>query len=222
MKNIILIILLISFFSCKTDNRKFSNEEKETKKSIDTVFFDDRGDTIKSQTYYLKNNYKLIIFPTLDKNEEVIKFRLINGKKDNTYVLVETFQANHRQYYEGVDLQNYFALHANLGTHNHYFWLYEKETGKEIFTGIGRDFDLKNELVLYVDEDNNYNEFIYDVNTKLKTLVDIPKSFADKQECTRNDYFEKSSYIKRVTDKYYFIAFEDCPSTVEFKVKKSK
>ncbi|WP_141248440.1 hypothetical protein [Flavobacterium sp. ACN6] len=92
----------------------------------------------------------------------------------------------------------------------------------KVFRGIRRDYDLKNELILYVDEDDNYNEFVYDVNTRTKTLVDIPKSFADKQKCTRNDYFGKTSYIKRVTNKYYFIAFEDCPSTVLFKVKKSK
>ena len=224
MKNKILILLLICFISCKTDNRKFTNEEKQTKRSIDSVFFDDKGDTIKQQIANLKNNYNLIIFPALDKkNEGIINLRLINGKKDNTYVLVETFQANHRPYYEGVDFQNYFALHSNGGgTSKSYFWLYEKETGKEVFTGIGIDFDLKNELILYVDEDDNYNEFIYDVNKKTKTLIDIPKSFADKHECTRNDYFEKTSYIKRVAEKYYFIAFRDCPSTVEFKVKKGK
>ncbi|MBF7093522.1 hypothetical protein IUY40_18475 [Flavobacterium sp. ALJ2] len=75
---------------------------------------------------------------------------------------------------------------------------------------------------MYTDEDNEYKKFIYDVNTKVKTLVDIPKSFSDKEECTRNDYFEKSSYIKRVTDKYYFIAFKDCPSKIEFRVKRAK
>lgn len=223
MKNKILILLLICFISCKMDNRKSSNEEKETRKSINTVFFDEKGDTIQLQTSRLKNNYKLIIFPTLDKNKEVIKFRLINGKKDNTYLLVETFTANHRPYYEGVDFQNYFTLHSNGGgTNKSYFWLYDKQTGNEVLTGIRGDFDLKNELILYTGEDNEYKKFIYDVNTKVKTLVDIPKSFADKEECTRNDYFEKSSYIKRVTDKYYFIAFKDCPSKIEFRVKRAK
>jgi hypothetical protein len=222
MKNKILIILLICFISCKTDNKKSQKvEEKKIIKSIDTVFFNEKGDTIKSQISYLKNNYKLIIFPTLDKNEQVIKYRLINKKKDNIYVLVETFQANHQPYYEGVDFQNYFALYSNGGGKSKsYFWLYNKETGNEILTGISGDFDLKNELILYTDEDNGYQKFIYDVNTKSKTLVDIPKSFADEHECTRNDYFEKSSYIKRVTDKYYFIAFKDCSPMVEFKVKK--
>ncbi|WP_409416566.1 hypothetical protein [Flavobacterium sp. PS2] len=228
MKNKILIILVICFISCKTDNRESPNEEKKITKTIDTVFFDEKGDTIKSQTAYLKNNYKLIIFPALDKkNKGIINFRLINGKKDNTYLLASTFIANYRPYYEGVDFQNYFALHSNGGgTSNSYFWLYDKETGNEVLTysyfKIRLDFDLKNELILYEDEDNEYKKFIYDVNTKTKTLVDIPKSFADKQECTRNDYFEKASYIKRVTDKYYFIAFKDCPSSVEFKIKKTK
>lgn len=224
MKYKFLILLLIGFTSCKMDNRKSIKEEKKINQSIDTIFFDEQGDTIKSQTAYIKNNYKLIIFPALDKkNEGVINFRLINGKKDNTYLLASTFIANYRPYYEGVDFQNYFALHSNGGgTSNSYFWLYDKRTGNEVLTGIRGDFDLKNEVILYTDENNDYKKIIYDIKTKAKTIVDIPKSFTDKQECTRNDYFEKSSYVKRVTDKYYFIAFKDCPSTIEFIVKKSK
>jgi hypothetical protein len=227
MKNIILIILLICFISCKRANNESIKKEEKIKKSIDTVFFDEQNDTIKSQIAYLKNNYKLIIFPALDKNKEVINFRLINGKKDKTFLLADTFTSNYRPYFEGIDFQNYFALHSNGGgTKNLYFWLYDKQTGQEVLTDdsfkIQLDFDLKNELILYTDEDSGYKNFIYDVNTKTKTLVDIPKSFTDKQKCTRNDYFEKSSYIKRVTNEYYFIAFKDCPSTIEFKVKKLK
>ncbi|TDW46562.1 hypothetical protein EV144_106234 [Flavobacterium sp. 270] len=223
MKNITLIILLICFISCKMDNSKSSNKEKNTEKSIDTIFVDEKGDTIKPQTAYLKKNYKLIIFPALDKNKKVINFRLINDKKDKTYLLAETFIANYRLYYEGIDFQNYFALHSNGGgTSKSYFWLYDKETGNEVLTGIKGDFDLKNELILYTDENNEYKNFIYDVKTKAKTWVDIPKSFTDKQKCTHNDYFEKSSYIKRVTNEYYFVAFKDCPSSIEFKVKKLK
>ncbi|MBE8725795.1 hypothetical protein C4F50_12655 [Flavobacterium sp. KB82] len=209
------------------DNTKSVKKEKHTKKSIDTVFFDEKGDTIKSQTASLKNNYKLIIFPALDKNKEVINFRLINGKQDKTFLLADTFIANYRPYYEGIDFENYFALHSNGGgTSNYYFWLYDKQTGDEVLTDgsfkIQLDFDLKNELILYIDEDNDYNLFVYDVNRKTKTLVDIPKSFTDKQECTRNDYFEKTSYIKRVTADYYFIAFKNCSSSIEFRVKKNK
>lgn len=225
MKNTLLILLLIGFISCKIDKHKPSKEETKANKSIDTVFFDEQGDTIKSQTAYLKNNYKLIIFPALDKkNEGVINLRLINGKKDNTYLLASTFIANYRPYYEGVDFQNYFALHSNRGgTSKFYFWLYDKASGNVVLTGIRVDFDLKNELILYTDEDDEYKNFIYDINTKVKTLVDIPKSFADKHECTRNDYFEKSSYIKRVTKEYYYLGFKDCdPLSVEFRVTKVK
>lgn len=208
------------------DNRKSSKEEKKIKKPIDTVFFYKGGhDTIETQTAYLKNNYKLIIFPALDKNEEVINFRLINGKKDNTYVLVETFQANYRPYYEEVDFQNYFALHSNGGgTSKSYFWLYDKETGNAVLRGIWGDFDLKNELILYTDEDDKYNIFIYDVNTKVKTLVDLPYELMDKHECTQYNNSDETLYIRRVTKEYYYVAFKICEpeELVEFKVKKAK
>ena len=226
MKNKILIILLLCFISCKMDNSKFPKEKEKIKKIIDTTFFDDRGDTIETQTAYLKNNYKLIIFPTLDENnEDVINFRLINGKKDNTYLLVETFKANYRPYYEEVDFQNYFALHSNGGGTSHfYFWLYDKETGNEVLTGITGNFDLKNELILYTDEDDDYNLFIYDVNTKVKTFIDLPYDLMDKQECTKYNNSPKTLYIRRVTKEYYYLAFRICEpeKLVEFKVKKAK
>ncbi|MFC6265323.1 hypothetical protein ACFQFA_16810 [Flavobacterium panici] len=223
MKNKILIILLLCFISCKMDNHKPA-EVRKIKKSTDTIFLNEQGDTIKTQTAYLKNNYKLIIFPAIDKNEEVINFRLINGKKDNTYLLVDTFIENYRPYYEGVDFKNYFALHSNGGgTSNFYFWLYDKETGNEVLNGITGDFDLKNELILYTDEDDEYNLFIYDVNTKIKTLINLPYELMDKQKCTKYNNSPKTLYIRRVTNEYYYLAFEICkPLLVEFKVKKSK
>nr|WP_315222329.1 hypothetical protein [uncultured Flavobacterium sp.] len=227
MKYRILILLLIGFISCKMDNGKSIKEEKKTNKSRDTVFFDEHGDTIKSQTAYLKNNYKLIIFPALDKkNEGVINFRLINGKKDNTYLLASTFIANYRPYYKEVDFQNYFALHSNGGgTSNSYFWLYDKETGNEVLTysyfKIQLDFDLKNELILYIDDDDN--TYIYDVNTKIKTLIAIPSDLMDKQECTKYNDAYKSIYIKRISKEYYYLGFRYCePSSLEFRVKKPK
>ena len=224
MKNKILIILLICFISCKTEPNKITNQEKNEKQVYtNTAFIDEHtGDSIIADTFYLKNNYKLIIFPTLDKGKEVINFRLIKDKKDNTYLLTDTLESPYIPIYQSKDFKNYFVLHASFGTHNPYFWLYDKKTGKEVFTGIERDFDLKNELILYEDENNDDNLFIYDVNTKAKTLVNIPSDLIGKYECTKYNDFYKSIYIKYVTDKYYFIAFKDCPSTVEFRVKKSK
>ncbi|MFD1604845.1 hypothetical protein ACFSJW_06030 [Flavobacterium artemisiae] len=183
-----------------------------------------KGDTIETQSAFLKNNYKLIIFPALNKkNEGVINFRLIHNNKENTQLLVDTFIANYRPYYEGVDFQNYFTLQSNGGgTSNYYFWLYEKETGNEILTGICGDFDLKNELILYTDEDNGYNKYIYDVNTKVKTLIELPYELMDKHECTKYNNSPKTLYIKKVTKEYYYLAFEICePLLVQFKVKKA-
>ncbi|KUJ59689.1 hypothetical protein AR687_21740 [Flavobacteriaceae bacterium CRH] len=207
-----------------TEERKVNKEEKKVKKSIDTLFYDEQGDTIETQTAHLKNNYKLIIFPARDKNHEVLNYRLIKGKKDNTYLLLDPYQTNRRFYYQGVDFKNYFALHSNGGgTSNFYFWLYDKETGNEVLTGITGDFDLKNELILYTDEDDEYKRFIYDVNTKVKTLINLPYDLMDKHECTQYINSPKTLYIKRVTKKYYYLAFEICePLLVEFRVKKAK
>lgn len=222
MKNKILIILLICFISCKTDPNKITNKKKSEKQvSVDTAFIDEHtGDTIVADTFHLKNNYKLIIFPALDKGKKVINFRIVKEKKDNTYLLTDTFDSPYIPIYQGNDFKKYFVLHASFGTHNSYFWLYDKETGEEVFTGIGMDFDLKNELILYADKDDDYKFFIYDVNSKAKTLITIPSDLMDKQECTKYNDSYKTIYIKSVSKEYYYLGFRYCPSKIEFKVKK--
>lgn len=224
MKKVILFFFIILIVSCKHD--KYENNiknKKEIEKVVDTTSINDGFNAIKTLTYYLKNDYKLIIFPALERGKKVINFRLINGKKDNTYFLSDRFESPFIEVYQNKDFQNYFTLHSNLGTHNPYFWLYEKETGKEVFTGVGRDFDLKNELILYEDEDKDYNLFVYDVNTKVKTLIEIPSELMEKQECTKYNDSYKTIFIKRVSKEYYYLGFKSCePSSVEFKVKKAK
>lgn len=69
-------------------------------------------------------------------------------------------------------------MHSNEGGTRHlYFWLFEKETGKICLTEIQQDFDLKNGLILYVDENNEYKVFIYDVNSRVKTIQIEQKIF---------------------------------------------
>lgn len=224
MKNKILIILLICFISCKTEPDKTNNTKKNVNQvSVDTAFIDEHtGDAIVADTFHLKNNYKLITFPALDKGKKVINFRLIKGKKDNTYLLTDSFESPTIPIYDGKDFKKYFALHATFGTHNSYFWLYDKETGEDFFTGIGMDFDLKNELILYADEDDDYKFFIYDVNSKAKTFIDIPYELMGKHECTSYNDSYKTIYIKRASNEYYYLGFRDCPSKIEFKIKKVK
>ncbi|WP_337966803.1 hypothetical protein [uncultured Flavobacterium sp.] len=224
MKNKLLILLLICFISCKTEPNKINNKKKNVKQvSIDSVFIDEHtGGIIVADTFHLKNNYTLITFPALDKGKKVINFRLIKEKKDNTYLLTNSFESPNIPIYKGNDFKKYFVLHASFGTHNFYFWLYDKETGEEVFTAIGMDFDLKNELILYSDEDDDYKFFIYDVNSKVKTFIDIPYDLMGKHECTSYNDSYKTIYIKRVTDKYYYLGFRDCPSKIEFKVKKAE
>ncbi|WP_268847581.1 hypothetical protein [Flavobacterium aestivum] len=221
MKNKILMILFLCHISCKNHIGKTDFKEKAVQITKETVFIDKSGDTIKTDSFNLKNNYKLIIFPAIENNEEVINFRLIKGKKDNTYLLVDTFIANYMRYFHEIDFHDYFVLHGNGGGTSHsYFWLYDKATGKEELTGITHDFDLKNELILYEDEGKDYELFIYDVNTKKKTLIDIPKSFLDKHICMQYNDSEKYLFIKDVTKDYYLLAFKNCPSSIVYKIKK--
>ncbi|KQO32818.1 hypothetical protein ASF10_20410 [Flavobacterium sp. Leaf82] len=225
MRNQILIpALLFCFISCNKGADKTNLKTEKAQIIKKTVFIDEMGDTIKSYSFDLKKNYKLIIFPAIDNNKEIINFRLINGKRDNTYLLVDTFQANYMRHFNKIDFTNYFALQGNGGGTSHfYFWLYDKESGNEVLRGIERDFDLKKELILYVDEDDEYKTFIYDVNTKIKTLVDIPLKFLNRQECTKYNDSEKTLYIKRVTSKYYYLGFKCCePLSVQFRIKKAK
>jgi hypothetical protein len=223
MKSKILIILLILIIGCKREENKVNvNKNRGLEGKTKPYFIDEQShDTIKPQSFYLKNNYKLIIFPAQVENKNVVNFRLIKGQSDNTYLLSDTFRLNYIKEYNNVDFKDYFALHSNGGgTSNLYFWLFEKETGKVCLTGIQQDFDLKNELILYVDEDNEYKIFIYDVNSKAKTLVDIPKSFRDKHICMQYNDYEKYLFIKNVTKKYYFLAFKNCPTSIIYKIKK--
>lgn len=210
------------------DNSKsHKEEEKKIKKSSKSIFFDDHGDTIKPQTFYLKNNYKLFIFPSKDSigKNDILNYEIISKNLKKTFLLSDDLTQNHILHYDGIDFQNYFTLHSNGGTKNYYFWLYDKHSGQEALTDsyfkIQRDFDLKNELILYEDEDNDYNLFIYDVNTKAKTLIEIPSELIGKDECTKYNDFYKSVYIKRVTKKYYYLGFRSCePSRIEFRIKK--
>jgi len=239
MKQLFYILFICTLGCNKTTSKEDLNNSiqktivsKNSKSDsiVNPIFkYEDNGNIIKTDTFKLKNSYTLIIYPTNDSIEKsaVINYRIISKKFDKTFLLSDNLKENYIPYFKNIDFQNYFALHSNGGgTSNLYFWLYDKRTGIEVLADsnfkIQLDFDLKNELILYTDENNEYKKFIYDINTKVKTLVDIPKSFADKQECTRNDYFEKYAYIKRVTDKYYYLGFRDCPSTIEFRVKKDK
>ncbi|NRS90781.1 hypothetical protein HNQ02_003728 [Flavobacterium sp. 7E] len=199
MKNKIIIILLICFISCKADKHQtnIKREVKIIKKENDTVFIDDYAkDTLKKLTYNLKNNYKLILFPAWDENEKVIKLRLINDKTDNTYLLNDWFDNRYRKRYSNIDFQNYFVLHSNGGgTSNTYFWLYDKETGKESLTGIQLDFNLKNELILYLDEDDQYKTYLYDVNSKKKIEIVIPYKKIEKYNCVHYQNLYKTIYL---------------------------
>ncbi|PAM94572.1 hypothetical protein B4N84_11365 [Flavobacterium sp. IR1] len=221
----IVLFLLICFISCKVDEKESSKkQEKKIAHSLsDTIFVDDEGvDTIKAYSYNLKNKYKLTIFPAWDNDKKVIKFRLLKDQKENVYSLNDIFVAKYSKKYNNIDFEKYFALHSNGGgTSKFYFWLYDKETGKECLTGIERDFDLKNELILYEDEDDQYKLFVFDVNTKIKTLVEIPQSFMNKQECTKYGNALDNLVINKVSNDYYYFGFGDfCPSIAVFKVKK--
>lgn len=224
MRNKILILLSLCFISCKTDIHKNDIKEKTNVTEVvkDTIFVDDRGDTIKLQTYKLKNDYKLIIFPAWNENEKVLNFRLIHNKSDNTYLLNDTFKSSYFKKFKEIDFNNYFALHSNGGGTSHfYFWLYDKESGKEVLKGIEIYFDLINDLIIYEDEDDDYKIFVYDVNTKIKTLVKIPDAIYDKYICTHSSYSENTLIIRGITNDFYYLGFKCCdPLKVNFKVKK--
>jgi len=217
----------------KEDLRKSIEKTIVTKNSesdsvVNPIFkYEENGDIIRADTFKLKNNCTLIIYPSKDSIEKknVINYRIITKNSDKTFLLSDDLEENYIPYFKNIDFNNYFVLHSNGGgTKNLYFWLYDKRTGLEVLTDnnfkIQLDFDLKNELILYDDE---YNLHIYDINTKIKTLIKIPSDLMDKQECTKYNDAYKSIYIKRISKEYYYLGFRDCePSSLEFRVKKTE
>lgn len=254
MKYIYILVFFMIFISCKREVIHSKNEVfKDTIKELplrkddfgNPIFsyknhliddagnnFEEYGDEIKADTIKLKNNYTLIIFPTRVRGKDSLNYRLIGKKTDTIFEKYEIDSENQMPYYvEDVDFRDCFALQYSLNTHSIYFMLYDKRSGKAVFSNnyvsnALRKVDLKKELLIFEDEDNNYKKYIYDVNTKTKTFIDVTKlGSVDKSDSYRSrcDLWQNnwsSLYVKKINKGYYYLGgLSYCKPNKEFKIK---
>jgi hypothetical protein len=237
MKELMLFILILVFFSCKNieERRKsttnIAKDTVEKKMKIDSlgnpVFaYQNSNETIKIDTFKLKNNYKLIIFPRRLKGKDSLYYRLIGTKTDTILLKLEVeSRKNMPYYYDNLDFENYMFFQYTQGTSHNYFLIYNKQTGKPILNNnnghfILKSFDLKYELIIYDDEQDNYKKYIYDVNKNDKVQIN-PNDFKIKEGCASWYNSWDDLKIKRATYNYYFLGgFDSCNPNAEFKLKK--
>lgn len=253
-KTTIILVFFVIFISCKRDVIHAKNEVfKDTIKELplrkddfgNPIFsyknhliddagnnFEEYGDEIKADTIKLKNNYTLIIFPTRVRGKDSLNYRLIGNKVDTIFEKYEIDSENQMPYYvEDVDFRYYFTLQYSLNTHSIYFMLYDKRSGKAVFlnnyvSNVLRKVDLKKELLIFEDEDNNDKKYIYDVNTKTKTFIDVDKlstkgknnNYSVRCDLWQNNW--SALYVKRISNGYYYLGgLSDCEPNKEFKLK---
>jgi hypothetical protein len=200
--------------------------------SLGKPVFHYKNDTeiILADTFKLKNNYKLIIFPTRVKEMDYLNYRLIGNRLDTVFEKFEIDNfANMPMYFLNSekgdkDFKNYFILTYTYHTHETYFILYDKRNCKSIFGSEMSRFslkwyDFKKELLIFEDCENDYKKYIYDVNKKTKTLIDPNKFKVTVDTCAMYQNNWSKLYVKRVTDKYYFLGGLDyCNPNAEYKV----
>jgi signal peptidase I len=224
MKKLIgMLIFLFLIFSCnkilKNDKATQIIKSDSTlinKKNEATIFlYDDSQDTVKTNTFLLKNNFKLISYSDKGENDNEITFKLI-GKKIDTIVMNEPISnRKYTHYFDNTDFDNYFAIKQSSGNNVH-FWLIDKLTGKECFDGLQVQFDFINNVIIYADEDDNYKLFLYDLNLKRKISIIIPYRELAKYDCIKYNDLWKSIYLKKKSNSFYSFGFKICDSIVSF------
>ena len=213
-KGITVIILILALTGCV----KKQSLNVDLTGVVETVFMYDDGDTIKSKVYTLKNDYQLIVFPRKGKQGNELCFMLC-GKNIDKIIYTDFISSYKYTAYCNThfDFMNYVAISKSGGSNN-YFFLFDKRTGKECLYGLDISSDLENELIIYADEDNDYKKYVYDVNSKAKTWINID-AIDNKDRCMEVNEVWKTLYIKRKTDKYYYIGVGLCDESLEYKIQ---
>ena len=81
-------------------------------------------------------------------------------------------------------------------------------------------FDFINAVIIYADEDNNYQLYLYDFNLKRKTSIIIPYKKLAKYDCIKYNDLWKSVYLKKKTNSIYCLGFKVCDSLVSFNLNR--
>lgn len=180
-------------------------------------YYDNSQDTVNTNTFLLKNNFKLISYPAKGENDNEIRFRLTSKNIDTIVMNEPISNRKYTNYFDNTDFDNYFAIKQSSGSNVH-FWLIDKKTGKECFDGLQVQFDFINEVIIYANEDENYKLYLYDLNLKRKFSIAIPYRQLAKYDCIKYNDLWKSVYLKKTSDSFYSLGFKICDSIVSFNV----
>jgi hypothetical protein len=190
------------------------------KKPLEYVAFPHSEDTLFTDTFRLKNNYRLILFPVADyySGDGKIHYghyaRLVGNGIDSviTSSYYDAEPLKYRLRYTGIDFDDSFAIEqGGGGNYSLYIELFEKKTGRQIISGYSGTYDVENGLILYLDD---VDIFLYDVKNNKKIKVETPD----------NPCFEESGSwtcytITKVTPSVVYLRYDCCDKPVTIKVK---
>lgn len=228
MKKLIQILIVIFLISIcgrllkkdKTNQTVTGNQNSNSQKQFNSKIFlyDGGNDIIKTDTFLLKNNFKLVVFPNnVEENENRINFNFL-GKDIDTIIMSDVISTRKNTvYFDGSDFSNFFAIKQSGGT-NIKFFLFDKKKLNQCLIGLEVKFDLKNELIIYKDE--KYNLFLFDCKSNEKIPINIPYNELKKYDCIKYGNIENEINIKKVSTHFYYFGFNLCDSIVTFKLKR--
>jgi len=213
-------------------------------KPLDYVVFPDSEDTLFTETFQLKNNYQLILFPEADgySGNNRIHYghyaRLVGEGIDS--IITNSYGTEPSKYwlrYDNIDFDDSFAVeYSGGGNYALYIELFEKKTGKRLIYGHSGTYDVKNGLILYLDEDEN-NEETVDVDDSENiderkefdsgvVLYDVYKNkkirFKTPYEpCFGNMGFWACYTITKVTPSTVYLQYDCCDKPITINVKRN-
>lgn len=195
-----------------------NDAEPKVQLNSGVFLYDESNDTIRTDTFRLKNNYKLIVFPSKNKdNDKYIYFNFL-GKGVDTIIMSDVISTKKNSvYFDNSDFDNFFAIKQNGGS-SIFFFLFDKEKHRQCLNGLQVEFDLINELIIF--KDDKYNLYLFDCKSEKKIPINIPFNKLKKYDCIKYGNIENEINIKRVSRNYYYFGFDICDSIVSFRVKK--
>lgn len=204
---------------------------------LDYVVFPYSEDTLFADTIQLKNNYQLILFPVADgySGNGRIHYghyaRLVGDGIDS--VITNSYGTEPSKYWlrhDSIDFDDSFAIeHSGGGNYALYIELFEKKTGKRLIFGHSGTYDLKNGLILYMDDEEEINrEENEDEKKEVDsgvTLYDVYKNKKISFNTPYNPCFTEMGYwtcytITKVTPTTVYLRYDCCDEPVTIKVKR--
>lgn len=192
-------------------------------------------DTLFADTFQLKNNYQLILFPAPDgyMGNKRIHYghyaRLVGEGIDS--VITNSYGTEPSKYwlrYNNIDFDESFAIeYSGGGNYALYIELFEKKTGKRLIYGHSGTYDVKNGLILYMDDEEEQAE---DKDGKKEvdsgmTIYDVQKNKKIKFNTPYNPCFGGMGFwtcytITKVTPTTIYLRYDCCDEPVTIKVKR--